>query len=403
MTVTNPKRIALVVASGKGNRFGGQKQFHTVSGKPAVVWSLETFTNHPEVDAVYLVVSDMASAKSRLANWIPETSLHWVTGGDTRMASVQAGLSAIQADGFASDTWVMVHDAARPAFSSRALSTLLQHMTNDTSSAYVLAKPVTDTLKSVDAKHRVTATIDRNRHCRAQTPQCAPLGVLQEALQVAEQEHRLVTDESTALEAMRYPVTLVLDSDYNEKLTFPEDVPMLETALSVSDEPTVRIGQGFDLHRLEAGDGLKVGGVFLPAQKRTIAHSDGDVVLHALVDALLGALALGDIGTWFPDTDPQYKNADSAIFVSPAVAAVTKAGYAIANVDVTVFAEAPKILPYREAIQSRMADLLSLTPQHLSIKATRWEGLGPIGRQEAIAAQVVVLLQKGRAHESTAE
>jgi len=372
--------VALIVAPGRGQRFGAErpKQYQQLAGRPVLRHCLERFGSHPRVGGVRAVIHpqdrELYDAAARgLALLEP------AEGGPTRQESVRLGLESL---GAAPPDFVLIHDGVRPltdaALIDRVLDGLAEH------AAVLPALPVTDTLKHVGADG-VLGTVERQGLYRAQTPQ----GFVYDRILAA---HRAaagaeLTDDTAVAEALGLAVAVVAGDEANLKITDPADLARAERLLGGTLQP--RTGLGFDVHRLAPGAGLVLLGVRLPEPLRLIGHSDADVGLHAITDALLGALGAGDIGSHFPPTDPRWAGADSALFLDHARQLIDAAGGRIEHVDVTLICERPKIGPHRAAMVARLAELLALPAARVSVKATTTERLGFIGRGEGIAAQAL--------------
>lgn len=370
--------VALIVACGRGQRFGAElpKQYQPLAGRPVLRHTLERFSRHPRVDAVRAVIhpDDLPfyeDAAEGLGALTP------VGGGATRQESVRLGLESLE--GAAPDR-VLIHDGVRPLVDAALIDRVLGAL--DDQPAVLPALPVADTIKRVkDA--RVLDTVDRTGLFRAQTPQGFHFGPILDA-------HRrfagaAMTDDTALAAAAGLPVTVVEGDEANLKITDRADLARAARALSVTLRP--RTGFGFDVHRLVPGDGVLLLGVQVPARFRLSGHSDADVGLHALTDAILGTIAAGDIGTHFPPSDERWAGADSALFLRHARELVEAAGGWIEHVDVTLICERPKIGPHRPAMIARVAELLGLDAGRVSVKATTTERLGFTGRGEGIAAQ----------------
>ena len=315
-------------------------------------------------------------------------------GGASRQDSVLAGLKKLREHASPAD-WVLVHDAARPCLESADVAALIAALDAGASGA-VLAAPVVDTVKR-ERDGTVCETVDRSGLWRALTPQAFALGELERALEEAARSNVSVTDESQAMERQGVRPVLVQGSPFNIKVTRATDLPVAARILQSAENRTmsgkVRIGQGFDVHTFGDGDHVVLGGVRIAHGRGVIAHSDGDVVIHALCDAVLGALGKGDIGRHFPDTDPRYRGADSRLFLRTVAAMMREAGYRLVNADVTVLAEAPRIAAHRDAMAANLAEDLDAAPELINIKATTTERMGFVGRGEGLAAQAAVLLE----------
>ena len=389
------KCIALIVAAGSGERFGGEvpKQYMTLAGRPLLRHAIEAFLDHPEIDGVQVVYQpahrdlyDQATAGLDL----PEP----VAGGATRQDSGRLGLERLADDANGAPAFVLIHDAARPLVDAPTISRVLAAL--KTTPAAIAAVEVIDTLKR--GHQGLTAgTVERAGLWRAQTPQ----GFQFDAILAA---HRQLaggglTDDAAVAEQAGLPVALVSGSPDNIKVTTAMDLDRAHRLLGVASTDT-RTGLGFDVHRLIPGDGLRLCGVAVPHHHRLEGHSDADVALHALTDALLGAIGAGDIGSHFPPSDPQWRGADSLVFLRHAAELVRARGAAIGHVDVTVICERPKIGPHRAAMIAQLAETLEIAADRVSVKATTTERLGFTGREEGIAAQAVatVVLPARRHH-----
>ena len=372
--------VALIVASGRGQRFGAEqpKQYQQLAGRPVLRHCLERFRSHPRVGGVRAVIHpedrELYDAAARGLELLEPAE-----GGATRQESVRLGLESLCAT---SPDLVLIHDGVRPlidaALIDRVLDGLAEH------AAVLPALPVTDTLKRVGADG-VRGTVERQGLYRAQTPQ----GFVYDRILAA---HRRfagaeLTDDTAVAEALGLTVAVVAGDEANLKITDSGDLARAERLLGGALQP--RTGLGFDVHRLVPGEGLVLLGVRLPEPLRLIGHSDADVGLHALTDALLGTLGAGDIGSHFPPSDARWAGADSTLFLGHARQLIHAAGGRIDHVDVTLICERPKISPHRAAMVSRIAELLALPPARVSIKATTTERLGFLGRGEGIAAQAV--------------
>jgi len=371
---------ALIVAAGKGERLGGDipKQYLPIGGKPVLRWAVEALAGHPSIDAVRVVVGagqqDLASAALHGMN-VGDP----IEGGPERSDSVLNGLEAI------SEGAVLVHDAARPFCPPEVVDRLIAALDKADGAVPVLA--VADTLAQGAAF--LDSPVDRKRLLRVQTPQAFHVEDLIYAYEEAGRS--AATDESTVMLAAGLKVATVEGDPMLEKLTTPGDWARAEAILSSRLVP--RTGMGFDVHAF-AGDGpIMLGGVAVPHSRGLAGHSDADVVLHAITDALLGAGGLGDIGEHFPPSDPQWKGAASHLFLAHTARLVRDGGGIVDHVDATIIAEEPKVGPHRSAIRMRVAEILQLKPDQVSIKATTTEGLGFTGRREGMAAQAVVSIR----------
>lgn len=370
--------VAIIVAGGRGQRAGAErpKQWQMLLGKRVIDWSIEAFVHHPQVSQLVIV------AGAELGP-LPESSkILQAKPGDTRTLSVLSGLAAATVS---EDAIVLIHDAARPGIDAATISSLIARLQDPSVSGAAPAMPVADALKSNTGQN--WTNMDRTGLVRVQTPQAFRLGEIRAALSAAGPD---LVDDLTAIEAAGGKVEMVSGSARLTKITYPEDFDMLARLLSPTGAP--RIGKGYDVHEFEAGTHVTLCGVAIPHIARLKGHSDADAAWHALTDAILGAVALGDIGDHFPPSDPQWKGADSGLFLKQAQRLAEAKGYVIANCDITVICEAPKVKPHREAMRARTAELLGLPLDAVSVKATTTEGLGFTGRREGIAAEAVALL-----------
>lgn len=381
---------ALVVAAGSGVRAGllqgKPKQYCEIGGEPILRRTMSAFVNHPAIHRVIAVIrpGDEALYKEAMANISSDKVLAPVPGGATRQLSVTAGLEALAA---LSPDAVLIHDAARPFISAQCIGDTLDAL--KFSDGAIAAAPVTDTLKRADAG-RIATTISRDGLWRAQTPQTFNYGKILGAHRAAGQASRSdFTDDASIAEWCGLTVALIENASENMKITTSWDLQMADLIANGGASlgmPDVRSGTGFDVHAFEEGDYVTLCGIKIPHNKGLKGHSDADAGLHALTDALLGTIGAGDIGDHFPPSDPQWRGADSKIFLLHAVMLVRERGGRITNVDTTIVCERPKIGPHREAMCAKIADLLNIERDRVSVKATTSEGLGFTGRGEGISA-----------------
>ena len=375
---------ALLLAAGRGSRFGSDtpKQYLPLLGRPVLRHAAEAMLADGLLDVLLPVcpAGEEAIVASMLSG-LP--ALPPVAGGAERQDSVRAGLEAL-ARREPPPAVVLVHDSARPVVPAGTVRRLLAAL--EGAPGAIPAQPVADTLKRGEAG-RVVATVARAGLFRAQTPQAFRFPELLAA-------HRSgavsATDDAQLLEAAGLTVALVPGSETNVKITFPEDLARVAAQMVAGLLP--RVGTGFDVHRVEAGRPMILCGVTVPCEFGLDGHSDADVGIHALCDAIYGALAEGDIGRWFPPSEMRWKNADSALFLRHAAGRIAARGGVLANCDVTLMCERPRIGPYREAMEARLAELLGVAPGVVSVKATTTEQLGFTGRGEGIAAQAAAML-----------
>jgi 2-C-methyl-D-erythritol 2,4-cyclodiphosphate synthase/2-C-methyl-D-erythritol 4-phosphate cytidylyltransferase len=386
---------ALILAAGKGERFGRTegKVWSLVGGVPVLWWAVRAFQKHPEVDRIVLVgrEQDLPRLREQAASF--DKVIAVVRGGRERWESVRLGLEAVPDE----DRWVLVHDAARAAVSVELISRVL-HTTRQTGAA-IPALRIPDTVKWVNAAGVVQQTLPRGRHAggetwqlmTVQTPQGFAVDILREAYELYDFREGAPTDDAMLVERF-YPVNVVPGDPRNIKLTYPEDLARLEAILLEGGE--TRTGFGYDVHPFAEGRRLMLGGIEVPSPKGLAGHSDADVVLHAITDALLGAAGMDDIGTHFPNTDPAYRDADSAELLRLAWAQVRERGWGLVNVDVTVLAETPRLRPHVPAMRERIASVLQVDADRVNIKATTNERMGFIGREEGIACYAIATLRR---------
>ena len=391
---------AIVPAAGCGTRFASAaagasapKQYAPLLGGTVLQFALRALLAEPRVHAVVVALAAGDAHWPALAPKLGSSKLKTVLGGATRQDSVLNGLEFLAPDAAPGD-WILVHDAARPCLSSEELRSLLDALdaldgTAEQAGA-VLAAPIVDTVKR-ESGGRV-ATVDRQGLWRAMTPQVFAFAQLRHALREAALAGLTLTDEAQAIERTGLTALLVPGSPFNIKVTRTEDLSVAERILKMNAANPMRVGQGFDVHAFGEGDHVVLGGVRIAHSRGVVAHSDGDVVIHALCDAVLGALGEGDIGRHFPDTDPRYRGADSRVFLRAVAARLKAAALRVINADVTVVAETPRIAVHRDAIAANLAADLGVTARLINIKATTTERLGFIGRGEGLAALACVLL-----------
>ena len=380
-------------AAGSGRRFGTQvpKQYAELLGRTVIEWALAPFVADAQCAGIVVALAPEDPWWPKVAVRLP-AQIVTVAGGARRSESVLHGLRGLA--GRASDRdWVLVHDAARPCLPAADLAVLLGTL-GDGDAGGLLAAPGADTLKLAAAglPAAVERTVDRTGMWRALTPQMFRLGALRKALEAAHDAGRTPTDEAQALEWVGGRPLLVEGSAANIKVTTAQDL-VVAAAILGSVEKVMRIGSGFDVHTFGEGDFVMLGGVRVPYGRGVVAHSDGDVILHALCDALLGAAGLGDIGQHFRDDDPQWRGADSKGFVRGVLAMLRERNLAVVNADITVLAEAPRLAKHREEIRGSIAALLEVAADCVNVKATTTEKMGFLGRGEGLAAQAVVLLR----------
>jgi 2-C-methyl-D-erythritol 4-phosphate cytidylyltransferase / 2-C-methyl-D-erythritol 2,4-cyclodiphosphate synthase len=392
---------AIVPAAGRGERFasaashGIPKQYFPLAGKSVLEWSLRALLTETRIQGIVVVLSSGDERWAEVAQRINSPKLKTTIGGAHRQDSVTNGLEFLASMARADD-WVLVHDAARPCLSSidiRALADALENCAQGAAGEIggaVLAAPIVDTVKRELAG--AVTTVDRAGLWRALTPQVFAFARLRHALKDAALSGVAVTDEAQAMERIGVRAALVRGSPFNIKVTRAEDLKVAAGILKMGESSQMRIGQGVDVHAFGEGDHVVLGGVRIAHAQGIVAHSDGDVVIHALCDALLGAMGDGDIGQHFPDNDPRYRGADSRVFLRAVTERMKAAGLQLVNADITVLAEVPRIGAHRGAMAANLAADLGVAPAAVNIKATTTERLGFIGRKEGLAAMASVLL-----------
>ncbi len=388
MTNTLKKPVAIaIVAAGRGERAGqsskGPKQYRRIGGKAVLALTVEAFLKHDRIGRIAIAIhrDDRALFDHALGTLADQVIA--VEGSSSRQASVLCALEALCP--FKPDH-VLIHDGVRPFIDGPMINRLLDGMDGKAGTLPALA--VSDTLKRAGDDKLIIATEPRDGLYAAQTPQGFPFAsILQAHRRAAQQTPHRFTDDAALAEWAGIAVRIVEGSPENTKLTWAKDIDMANRMLTGSAAfPDVRTGTGYDVHEFMAGDHITLCGVDIAHERALKGHSDADVGLHALTDALLATCAAGDIGTHFPPSEPRWKGAQSSIFIEHAVKLVRDHGGRIANADVTIIAEEPKIGPHRAAMTARMADLLGISPERVSVKATTNETLGFIGRREGIAA-----------------
>lgn len=385
MTTSNPKISALIVAGGTGERFGSArpKQYLPLLGKPVLCWSLEVFQQHPLISDVLVVINPLHT--ELLQHAAPQAK--FVIGGSSRQDSVRLGLAALKSS---PPDFVLIHDAARPLISADTITALCEAAISGTSAIPAIA--VTDTVRRKE--NNMTRTENREGLYTVQTPQAFSYNLVTSLHE--KYIDAAFTDDAALCEAEGYPVQLVTGQPDNIKITHAGDIARAEQFLFARCGD-VRTGQGYDVHRLvppaSPDRKLYLCGIAIPHDMVLEGHSDADVGLHAITDAVLAAICNADIGRHFSPKDDRWKGADSSRFLRHAADLVTKQGGLITHVDVTLICEAPKIDPHREAMRARIAEILCLPLNRISVKATTTEGLGFTGRREGIAAQSVVTVR----------
>lgn len=377
--------VALIVAAGRGARFGGDlpKQYADLVGKPLLRRTVEAF-RVPSISSVRVVIGP--EDRARYYGAVEGLTLGApITGGATRQRSVLNGLEALAAS---PPELVAIHDAARPFVQASEIAACVSALEAPGIDGAVLGIPLADTLKRVDGAGLVEATVPRTALWRAQTPQvfryAKLLAAHRAAASLAESESSALTDDAAVAERAGLSIVMVAGSERNRKIT---------TASDLGGRMETRSAFGFDVHAFSSGDSLMLGGIRIPHTATLAGHSDADVALHALTDAVLGAIGAGDIGQHFPPSDPQWRGASSDRFLEHAVDLLTKLGGRLVHLDLTIVCEAPKIGPHREAMRRSIARIAGIDVTRVSVKATTTEGLGFTGRREGVAANAVASVE----------
>ncbi len=378
----NQKVAVIIAAAGSGKRLGSDipKQYLKIAGVPIIVKTVRAFCENEKVDDIFIVANEdyIPHCRQLAEEYSLEKVREVVAGGKERQDSVYGAISAI-CDAEPDAGCVLVHDAARPYVNQATIDQVIEAA--DRSGAAIACVPVKDSIRQGTSEE--SRNIERKNLYNVQTPQGFSLPLLKEAYEKAFEEGYYGTDDASLIERLGRSVELVQGSYDNIKITTKEDMPMEN-----------RIGTGFDVHALVEGRKLIMGGVEIPFEKGLDGHSDADVLIHALMDAMLGAAALGDIGRHFPDTDPAYKGISSVELLRHVTKLIYDEGYAISNADITVMAQRPKIKPYIDDMRKIIAETMDVDISRISIKGTTTERLGFVGREEGIAAQAVCLLYR---------
>ena len=398
MAPTPPTFGILVVAAGRGERAGvaeGPKQYRPIGDAPVLLHTVRGFACWPHAAAITVAIHDEdVDLYEACRRAFPDTPrIQAVAGGPTRQASVLKGLETFEGSGV---THVMIHDAVRPFFSMALLDRVRQaHL--DGERAVLPVTPVADTLKRATDDFYCDGTVPRAGLHAAQTPQSFELGLILAGHRAAAEAGKDdFTDDAAIAEWQDVPVKLVEGDRDNIKLTLRRDIELADERLRAQMIPDFRTGNGYDVHQLVDGDGVTLCGVLIPHDQTLKGHSDADVALHALTDALLATCGAGDIGDHFPPSDPQWKGAASRIFLEHAAKIVRDKGGTIMNADISIIAEAPKIGPHRESMRKMLADMLGIDLERCSVKATTNETIGFVGRREGIAAIATATVAYGR-------
>jgi len=381
---------ALIAAGGTGTRMGARtnKLMMPLGGKPVLARTLAVFDGMETIAHIAVVLHPglIDTVRELLPEWGIRTPVTLTQGGATRQASVHRGLRALPAD----TSLVAIHDGARPLISPDIIARTFEEAGK--SGAAAAGIPVKDTLKRVGERNRIEATVDRTSLWQVQTPQTFDLDLILDAHREAEAKGWTCTDDASLIEGTGGTVTMVTGSALNVKITTPEDMHLAQKLLA--ETPVIKTGTGYDAHRLAADRKLILGGEEISYERGLLGHSDADVLTHAIMDALLGAAGLGDIGQWFPDSDPAHEGARSLDLLKEVGDAVSGAGYGISHIDATIIAQTPKLAMYLSRMRVNIAGVLGLDEGSVNIKATTTEGMGFTGRGEGIAAQAAATLNR---------
>lgn len=400
--MSTEKFYLLLTAAGSSSRFeGGKKEYFSLDGKSILMHSIEAFCSLDGLSGIVITyprggLEEMQKAivldaqNSRTANLAD--SIVFVEGGSMRQASVLAGLEALESwlvslGANADSQTVLIHDGARPWISPELISKVLD--STQKNGACIPLDDFTDTPKIIDTKGFISEHPERSFVKAAQTPQGFLLGPLLAAHRKANEEAWLCTDDSSMWQRYVKPVAYVQGDRKNRKITYKDDIPSLEQAIAPF---SLRIGEGWDIHPLVEGRRLLLGGVPIEFERGESGHSDGDVLWHAIIDALLGAASLGDIGTLFPPQDARWKNADSSDLAKTVSSILKESGLRLTHLDCTVVIERPRLSPYREAIRSNIAKVLDVPRDSVSVKAKTYESFGPVGEGLAVEARAIALI-----------
>ena len=400
-TQENTFRAGVILpAAGFGARMRSStpKQFLELAGEPILIRTVKSFLDCAEIDLLVIAVAadqrqHMQTLLSSHLSTCQQEKINIATGGATRQLSVKAGFDAMPAE----TTIILVHDGARPLVSDRLIRACLETIVDR--GAAIAAIPVNDTIKRINADKSIGKTIDRTCLYAAQTPQGARRHLFEQAYRIAERDGFTGTDEASLFEHAGIPVAVVEGEERNIKITRPGDLQIAQGLLGEKGIPggknnMLRIGHGFDAHRLVEERPLVLGGELIDYHLGLLGHSDADVATHALIDGILGALAAGDIGSHFPDTDDTYKGINSLTLLEKIIGITNDRGYAISNTDLTILCQAPKLAPYLKKMRQNLSRICNISLESVNIKATTTEKMGYIGRGEGIAAHAIVLLRK---------
>jgi len=383
------KVSAIITAAGIGKRMAADKpkQFLHIAGKPILFYTLKKFDQCEHISEIIIVTEKGWRVETKELAAQANLTKSWkiVAGGAARQDSVNNGLHAVATD----TDIVVIHDGVRPLIKKELIDESIKVAAKE--GACIIATPIIDTVKKSKKDDVISETIDRRELWGAQTPQTFKYNLIKEAFDKAYEDGFYGTDDASLVERIGEKVSLVTGDRFNIKITTPEDLELANAILQKGR--SMRIGTGYDLHKLIKDRKLIIGGVEIDYELGLLGHSDADVLLHAITDAILGAAGLGDIGKHFPDTDNKYKGANSRELLKTAYALVQEKGLSIENIDATIIAERPKMLPHIEKMRNNISEDLGIKLDQINIKATTSEGLGFIGRKEAIAAEAIALLK----------
>ncbi len=400
---------AVLVAAGVGSRMGidSNKVFLTLDGEPILSRAIRPFLSLPGMELIVVVTrpeerEECIEVLNSSGVPIPPgqdreprlPEVIFAAGGSTRQQSVANGVAVLAKREFPVSGVVLIHDGARPYVTGDLLSRVARAVTE--TGAAVAAVPAIDTVKKIDGDGFVTATLNRGELWYAQTPQAATFGRLQKALSNAEEKDIVATDTSSLLELMGNQVKIVKGDYQNRKITTQEDLGGQHAKSQGTRDDSLRVGTGYDIHRMAPDRRLVLAGVEIPHSKGPVGHSDADVLIHAIIDALLGAIAAGDIGSHFPDTAQELKGIDSALLLEKTMVLLRAKGAGVVNIDTTVVCQTPKLQPHIPRIKLALGHMMEIDPSAISVKAKTNEGLGSLGSGDAIAAHAVALVTLGR-------
>ncbi len=382
------KTIAIIAAAGSGSRMKSDtsKQFIELNGIPVLIRTLLAFDRADKIDGVIIVTrkNDINAVKDMVKAYNIKKVLTVAVGGDTRQESVSNALALTDSE------YVLIHDGARPFITPEQINSVVLALSENDAAA--LGKPITDTLKIAENGF-ISGTQERSALYGIQTPQGFKTTVIKAAHKAAKENGLSVTDDCALCESMGIKIKIIEGSSSNIKITTPDDLPLACGILNSLEVSNMRIGSGYDVHRLVQGRPLIMGGVNIPFELGLLGHSDADVLIHAIMDAMLGAAALGDIGKHFPDTDDKWKGADSMKLLDAVNNLLKANGYSVHNIDATIIAQKPKMADFIPQMRENVAAVLKISTDFINIKATTTEKLGFCGRGEGIAAEAVCTIK----------